>query len=61
MKKNEYKCDMCKGVFKKGWSDEEQTKEMKDNFGDLPEKERATVCDDCYKNIMSYYSPWSAQ
>ena len=59
MKKNEYKCDMCKDIFKETWSNEEALEEMKDIFGTVPEEERAIVCDDCYKKIMNYYTPWS--
>lgn len=61
MKKNEYKCDLCKGVFKKGWSDKESFAEMRRDFGNLPKEEQAIVCDDCYKKITNYYSPWSTQ
>lgn len=57
MKKNEYKCDSCKGVFEKAWSDEEALAEMERDFPSLPEEERAVVCDDCYKKITNYYSP----
>ena len=49
---NEYRCANCGGVFEKTWSDEDAIAEMKDNFGDLPESERAVVCDDCFHAIM---------
>lgn len=66
MKKNEYKCELCKGVFKKGWSDKEMLVEMERDFPNLPEEERAVVCDDCYNALIpiqpsGYYSPWSTQ
>lgn len=54
MKNNEYQCAHCKGVFEKGWSDDEALKEAEVNFGkpvskwkDIP----VLVCDDCY-NLM---------
>lgn len=52
MKENEYKCELCKGVFKKTWTDKEALREMKDNFGKVPKKDRAIVCDDCYNALM---------
>ncbi len=61
MKKNEYKCKVCKGVFLKEWSDEEARLEMERDFPNLPKGEQATVCDDCYKKVTNYYSPWSTQ
>ena len=53
MKKNEYKCGACGGVFEKGWSDEEAQAEAdaafsQESLGSDP----AIVCDDCYKTIM---------
>lgn len=55
MKKNEYKCDMCKEIFKEGWSKKEALKEMEDNFGKVLVKERAIICDDCYIKFMKWY------
>lgn len=53
MKKNEYKCELCKGVFKKAWTDKEAEMEYRENFEIeyLADVERATICDDCYKHI----------
>lgn len=56
MTNNEYKCAVCKGVFQKGWSDEEATKEATEVFGKHPDEwndEVMTVCDDCYNTMMS--------
>ena len=54
LKKNEYQCDHCKGVFVKGWSDEEAEKES-EQWGDELEKQgRAIICDDCYKDFMNW-------
>ena len=63
MKKDEYKCELCKGVFEKEWSDEEADIEYRENFETecLTDVEKAIVCDTCYKAIRSYYSPWSTQ
>ena len=47
-----YTCSICKGVFEKGWSDEEALKETEEIFGDVPIEECDIVCDDCFKEIM---------
>lgn len=53
MKTNEYQCDDCGGIFKKGWTDEEAKAEMKNNgFDAFPLSEMVKVCDDCYNKIM---------
>ena len=63
MKKNEYKCESCKGVFKKTWTDKEAAIEYRENFKTeyLANVETATVCDDRYKHMRSYYAPWGTQ
>ncbi len=45
---NKYQCAYCKGIFDKGWSDEEAETELEDTFG-LPKEMCDIVCDDCYK------------
>lgn len=55
MKKNEYKCDGCGGVFEKDWSEEEALKEKEENgWGDMDISAMAQVCDDCYKKIIKF-------
>lgn len=51
MKPNEYKCTCCKGIFTKGWSDEEAKAELADTFPGFEEEECDLVCDDCYKKM----------
>ncbi len=51
MKDNEYKCDVCHGVFKKGWSDKKARKEEAKNFGGN-DPDAGIVCDDCYKKMF---------
>ncbi len=51
---DKYQCSMCKGVFDKGWSDEEADKEAKDRWGidnASQNKEMAVICDDCWPKI----------
>ena len=35
MKKNEFQCDMCNGIFEKAWSDEEAEEESKALFDNI--------------------------
>lgn len=46
-----YKCGHCKEVFEKAWSDEEALAEMKQEWGNLAEDNRAVVCDDCFNKF----------
>ena len=52
---NTYECYECHGVFEKGWSDEEATKEQKENWGNAPDNEMEILCDACYKEFMEWY------
>lgn len=54
MKDNEYQCYMCKGVFEKGWSDEDAVKELDDVFKFFTPEESELVCDDCYRKFMEH-------
>lgn len=54
MKKNEYQCEWCKGIFEKGWTDEEAEKEAKTIFGKNPNEWRdksVLICDDCFTQM----------
>jgi len=51
MEKNQYQCVNCGGIFLKGWSDEKAKEEMLAMWGDLPEEEKAVICDDCFKKM----------
>ena len=50
---NTYKCYMCKGEFKKGWSDEEAKAEAAEAFPGYEIQDDDLVCNDCYKKAMS--------
>lgn len=54
MKDNEYKCDICKNVYQKGWSNEEAKKECEESFGvgSSSNENNGIVCDDCYNDII---------
>jgi hypothetical protein len=60
LKKNEYQCDMCKGIFDKGWSDEEAKEEHFGRHPDVPLEETGMVCDPCYKILLKDIAekPW---
>lgn len=47
----DFRCECCGGVYIKAWTDEEAKEEADAYFP--PEEEKATVCPDCYKTIMT--------
>ena len=49
----EYRCEMCQGIFKFGWSPEEATAEADEHGLDI--EECGMVCDTCYEK-----TPWGA-
>ena len=51
LKSNEYRCAVCKGVYEKGWSDEEAIEELGGNFPGIDIDDCGVVCDDCYKEM----------
>ena len=50
---NTYKCEICEGVFEKGWSDEEASAELGKNFPGHAEEDCGLVCDDCYEKMRA--------
>ena len=46
----QYRCEMCNGVFEFDWSDDEARAEAKKNGFYIPGC--AVVCDDCYNEVM---------
>lgn len=50
---NEFRCDACRGVFGRGWSEAEARAEHAELFGHLGPHEEAQVCDDCFNEIMA--------
>lgn len=53
LKKGEYQCENCLGIFNYGWTDEEAEAEYQANFTEEANAgvEKAIVCDDCYKGM----------
>lgn len=49
-----YTCERCKGVFEKGWTDEEAAAEAQQLFGDLSEDDKAVLCEDCFQALMKW-------
>ena len=61
LKKNQYQCAACKGIFKKGWSDEDAKEEFYDRHPGSPiDETTALLCDPCYKAITKDIEehPW---
>ena len=50
MKKDQYECYKCKGIFTFGDNDGAE-KEAKELWGGIPKEERIILCDDCFKLI----------
>jgi hypothetical protein len=51
LKTNEYRCYVCKNIYKKGWSDEEAIKEEELIFGLQHSEDDAIVCDGCFHKL----------
>jgi hypothetical protein len=61
LKRNEYRCAACQGVFDKGWSDEEAKEEFYDNHpGEPIDETTALICDVCYEAMRKDMAanPW---
>lgn len=55
MKEDEFKCHICKKIFKKGLTDGEAEKQLGKEFGELVLTEECEiVCDDCFGNMLNY-------
>jgi hypothetical protein len=48
---NEYQCVVCRGVFEKGWTDEEAHAERERLLPGVPIEECEIACDDCFTMI----------
>ena len=44
-----FTCDSCKETFLKNWSEEEAVAEYRQLFGEEPEIDAGSVCDECYE------------
>lgn len=55
MEADEYKCDMCNNIYRKGWSDEEAKQECIELWGieDFDKIEMEILCDDCFQKVKS--------
>ena len=57
IKPGEFRCYHCSDVFEKEWTDQEARREYEENFP-VESSEgwaEATVCDDCYKEFMTWF------
>jgi hypothetical protein len=60
-KREKYTCATCKGVFYKGWSDEDAKEEFHERHPDKPiDETTALLCDPCYNAILKDIeeNPW---
>lgn len=51
---HQFQCDLCKGIFDKGWTDEEANAEAIETFGGL-HPDDGILCDDCHKEYMKWF------
>lgn len=47
----EFRCAVCRGIFEKGWSDDEAAAELTTTFPGIGQDECALVCDDCFEKM----------
>lgn len=47
-----FTCTVCRGTFKKAWTDEEAVDELKSQFPKSDPDDCVLVCDDCFKRMM---------
>ena len=52
----EFICEYCQGTFERGWTEEEAAAEFGDNFPGNTADDLAEICDECYKEFMSWYN-----
>ena len=54
IKKDEFQCEVCEKIYKKGWSDEEANKEA-DALWTKEERAlpQSVICDDCFQAEMN--------
>ena len=57
MKKNEYKCADCGGIFEKGVPEKEAWREYDDNFPGASHQTAEVVCNDCYQKMIAIEPP----
>lgn len=52
---DEYRCDVCQGVYKRAVGEDELREEHLETFGRPADDDCALVCDDCYQDFMRCY------
>ena len=53
LRPNEFRCEVCGGVFVFGWTDQAAIEELARNFNEPPRDDDAILCDDCYKVFIN--------
>ena len=54
-------CECCGVVFHASRTNAEALSEAQTEWGDIPEKERAVICHDCYLEVMAFYGKFPTQ
>lgn len=56
LKKNEFQCEMCQGIFRKARPDQQANAEARKRHGDLMDTEPVSVvCEDCHQKLCARY------
>lgn len=51
LRPQDFRCDLCGGIFEKGMSEEEALAELNRNWPGMKAEECGMVCDDCHNII----------
>jgi rubredoxin len=54
-----FDCEVCGRRFRATSSEEETLAEMRQRFGEIPEDEQASICDDCEVEYMNRVLSWT--
>lgn len=52
----EFRCEHCKGVFAKGYTDAEAAAEAVANWGTAEPEDPVLICDPCYQKFRVWYA-----
>lgn len=53
MTSDTFTCALCRGVFEKGWTDEEAEQILKEEFPGVPKENCELVCSQCHDRLMA--------
>jgi hypothetical protein len=51
MEANEFQCELCRGIYEKGWSEDDAKAEFGKDFPGFQLSDAGLICEDCYNKI----------